>query len=480
MDTMDLRQVCFVDMPFGKKPDLTSGVEVDFDQVYEMAIEPAIVEAGLEVVRGDRERTGGIIHTPMFGRLLLSEYVIADLTLSNPNVFYELGIRHMARPFTTVPIFAAIHSIPFDVSLVRAIPYSLENGKLTAEAAAKLKADLGIRLKEAIEGAPSKDSPIFQLIPKFPMIDLPNEVTEIFQDKVKSSEDFRQRLAAARARASDTERLDALLEIRRTLGNLRVAQRDVLMDLLLSLRDVSGDSRAWNEMVKLSDEFPDQLKSNAIVRQQRALALNRRNGPGDREEARRILEALLAEKGADPETLGILGRVHKDRYKDFQEKHSILAAAALDDAIAAYTKGFESDPRDYYPGVNAITLLLEKGDPDSLKEADRLVPLVTFAVARRGGMASSDYWELATVLELGAVSSDWATVIRVLPKTLAAGSESWKIKTTLDNLQLLKLARERSNQISTELAEVIQHFQERYEELAGKESEKVVPSKTQA
>jgi len=115
---MPLRAICFVDMPFGQKPDLTSGVTVDFDQIYEAGIKPAIVDAGLEPVRGDQERTGGIIHVPMFGRLLLSDFVVADLTLSNPNVFYELGIRHTARPYTTVPIFAAIHPIPFDVALV--------------------------------------------------------------------------------------------------------------------------------------------------------------------------------------------------------------------------------------------------------------------------------------------------------------------------------------------------------------------------
>lgn len=44
---MSLRAVCFVDMPFGKKPDLASGVEVEFDQIYEAAIEPTIVQAGL-------------------------------------------------------------------------------------------------------------------------------------------------------------------------------------------------------------------------------------------------------------------------------------------------------------------------------------------------------------------------------------------------------------------------------------------------
>ncbi len=464
---MTLHAVCFVDMPFGKKPDLASGMEVDFDQIYETGIEPAIIKAGLEPVRGDRERTGGIIHAPMFGRLLLSDFVVADLTLSNPNVFYELGIRHTARPFTTVPIFAAIHALPFDVSLVRAIPYTLENGKLTEEAAAKLRSDLGGRLQTAIRGAASKDSPIFQLIPKFPRIDLPHEVTEIFQDEVRHSEEFRKQLADARAKPSDEKRLAALQEIRSALGDLKVAQNEVLVDLLLSFRDVS----AWNEIVSLSDEFPDYLKSNAIVRQQRALALNRRNGPGDRQQAQQILEDLIKEKGVDPETLGILGRVHKDRYRELKKKKSMMAAAALDDAIEAYTKGFESDPRDYFPGINAITLLVDKGDTEALKAADRLLPLVNFAVARRGGVSSSDYWDLATILELSAIGNDWVMATRVLPKVLAAAKASWMIETTRDNLLLLKAARERVNQLPAELEEVLQHMEERYDELSGEAAE---------
>src|SRR3954454_16925611 len=75
-DAIGLRAVCFVDMPFGKKSDLASGVEVDFDVIYESAIKPAITDCNLEPVRGDQERTGGIVHAPMFGRLLLSDYVV--------------------------------------------------------------------------------------------------------------------------------------------------------------------------------------------------------------------------------------------------------------------------------------------------------------------------------------------------------------------------------------------------------------------
>ncbi|MBV8552988.1 MAG: DUF4071 domain-containing protein [Acidobacteriaceae bacterium] len=460
-----LQAVCFIDMPFGKKPDLASGVEVDFDQIYSCAIEPAIHAAGLEPVRGDRERSGGIIHAPMFGRLLLSDFVVADLTLGNPNVFYELGIRHTARPFTTVPIFAAIHSLPFDVSLVRAIPYTLEQGKLTDAGAEKLRSDLQSRLDEAIRGVAAKDSPLFQLIPTFPAINLPHEVTEIFQDQVRHSEEFRNRLIEARAWTSDAERLKALQEIEKSLGNLKIAQGEVLVDLMLSYRDVS----AWNDMIRLTDAFPDYLKTNVMVRQQRAMALNRRNNAADREQAERILQSIVKEKGSDPETFGILGRTYKDRYKELKDKGSVMASAALDSAIDAYTRGFEADPRDYYPGVNAITLLIERGDAESLHEASRLLPLVSFAVARRGAAASTDYWDLATVLELSAIGNDWKLLGRVLPKALATAKASWMIKTTWDNLLLLKAARERAGQPTAELDKALGHFEQRYGEMCGQE-----------
>ena len=89
--------LCFVLMPFGRKPD-AAGRLVDFDAVYRELIAPAIADAKLEPLRADEEMTGGIIHKPMFERLILCEYAVADLTTANANVFYELGVRHVARP----------------------------------------------------------------------------------------------------------------------------------------------------------------------------------------------------------------------------------------------------------------------------------------------------------------------------------------------------------------------------------------------
>jgi tetratricopeptide (TPR) repeat protein len=458
---------CFIDMPFGRKIDLASGTEIDFDHIYRTAIKPAIEEAGLEPVRGDEEQIGGIIHGAMFARLLLAEYVVADLTLANPNVFYELGIRHAAKPFTTVPIFANVHPLPFDVAMIRAIVYQLEDGKLTEEGAQNLRSGLKKRLEQAIHGAAVKDSPLFQLISGFPGIELPHEVTDVFQERVKHEEEFRAELTRAKAKPSDEERRSALLDLKGRLGELKTVQRNVLVSLMLAFRSVE----AWDEMVELCEAFPDHMKGLVMVRQQWALALNRRNQPGDGDRAAEILERLVREQGTDPETLGILGRVHKDRYRDAKEKgKSLQASAALDDAIAAYTKGFESDPRDYYPGVNAINLLIQKGDPVALEEARRLVPLVSFAVARRGGATSSDYWDLATVLELACIGEDWKMAARVLPRALAAARESWMPRTTLGNLGMLRQTRAQQGESVGELDEIIRHLEERTEQMKGGES----------
>lgn len=118
------RQICFVLMPFGKKPG-TAGAMIDFDAICRDLIAPAVEEVELEPLRADEEMTGGIIHKPMFERLILCEYAVADLTTANANVFYELGIRHAVRPWSTVLIFDEASRLPFDVAPMRTFSYQL-------------------------------------------------------------------------------------------------------------------------------------------------------------------------------------------------------------------------------------------------------------------------------------------------------------------------------------------------------------------
>src|SRR5262249_29148144 len=105
--------LCFVLMPFGRKTD-PAGRATHFDAVYQKVSAPAVEAAGLEPVRADEEKTGGTIHKPMFERLMLCHYAVADITGANPNVFYELGIRHALRPRSTVILFREGTVLPFD------------------------------------------------------------------------------------------------------------------------------------------------------------------------------------------------------------------------------------------------------------------------------------------------------------------------------------------------------------------------------
>ncbi len=117
-----LAPLCFVLMPFGTKRD-AAGRVTNFDSVYDKVIAPAVSQAGLEPIRADEEKIGGTIHKPMFERLMLCHYAVADITGANPNVFYELGIRHAMRPRSTVIVFVEGTVLPFDIALVRGISY---------------------------------------------------------------------------------------------------------------------------------------------------------------------------------------------------------------------------------------------------------------------------------------------------------------------------------------------------------------------
>jgi tetratricopeptide (TPR) repeat protein len=416
--------LCFVLMPFGRKPNGT-GASIDFDAVYHQLFAPAIRDAELEPIRADEEMTGGIVHKPMFERLILCEYAVADLTLANANVFYELGVRHAVRPYSTVLLFASGTPLPFDVQLERALPYSLSPaGTPTGgEATRRQLADRLIAARDA-----SVDSPVFQLVEGFPDID--RLKTDIFRDQVRYSEQWRERLAKDRIKG-----IDALRTAERELGALRDVEAGVLIDLFISYRAVKG----YEEMVLLAGRMPRPLAKTPMVREQLALALNRL---GRRDEAERVLLDLIRERGPSSETYGILGRVYKDQWDEAQRAaETFRAAGLLEKAINAYLTGFEADWRDAYPGINAATLMEVSDPPDPRRE--ELIPVVSYAAERRLASGQADYWDHATRLELAVLAKDEAGARKALVQALAIVREPWEPETTASNLKLIREARER-------------------------------------
>src|SRR6478672_8506885 len=91
---------CFVVMGFGKKTDFETGRVLDLDHSYDNLIKPAVEAAGLKCIRADEIVHSGLIDVPMYEQLLKADVVVADISTSNRNAIYELGVRHALRPYT--------------------------------------------------------------------------------------------------------------------------------------------------------------------------------------------------------------------------------------------------------------------------------------------------------------------------------------------------------------------------------------------
>ena len=418
-----LKPLCFILMPFGKKSDATGRV-IDFDAVYDQLIAPAVRAADLEPLRADEEKSGGIIHKPMFERLILCDFAVADLTAANANVFYELGVRHATRPHATVLIFAGGGGqLPFDVAQLRALPYGISlNGKPLEDARQLLTE----RLNEARK--PSNDSPVYQLMENYPEVD--HTKTDVFRERVEYSKRIKDELTQARKAG-----VDAIKQIESGIDSIANCETGVVIDLMLSYRAV----KAWQEMIALVDKMSPVLTATVLVQEQYAFALNRANR-GD--EAERVLLELIARRGASSETCGLLGRVYKDRWEKALDGAKVfMAKGFLEKAIGAYRQGFEADWRDAYPGINAATLMELRDPPDEYRH--EILPVVCYAAKRRVACGAPDYWDYATLLEASVLTKDETAAMDGLGRALAAVRESWEPETTLRNLRLIREARER-------------------------------------
>ena len=127
----DGQRNCFVIMPFGEKMDV-DGTLINFDDVYrELFVEPA-KSLGFNVIRCDEIAQAGSIHKDMFSHIAMDDLVLVDITTVNPNVFYELGVRHALKPSITVLTKYRGTKVPFNIQGQRVIEYPSETGSWAA------------------------------------------------------------------------------------------------------------------------------------------------------------------------------------------------------------------------------------------------------------------------------------------------------------------------------------------------------------
>jgi hypothetical protein len=115
---MEKDKICFVIAPIG---DENSETRKRSDQVLKHVIKPAASECGYKAIRADEISEPGMITSQVIQHLVEDPMVIADLTDRNPNVFYELALRHTIKK-PLVQLIRKGDNIPFDVAGMRTIP----------------------------------------------------------------------------------------------------------------------------------------------------------------------------------------------------------------------------------------------------------------------------------------------------------------------------------------------------------------------
>jgi hypothetical protein len=122
MSQSEAQKILFICTPIGSEGSKT---RIHFDKVRRHIIDPVAHEMGYTTIRADEIPRPGTITTHIVEHLLNDDLVIADMTEMEPNVFYELAVRHAVRK--PVILMAAIGDrIPFDLAAQRAILYDLD------------------------------------------------------------------------------------------------------------------------------------------------------------------------------------------------------------------------------------------------------------------------------------------------------------------------------------------------------------------
>lgn len=324
----------FIVRPFGVKQG------VDFDRVEDLLIKPALQQIGVRGGTTAEIVEQGNIREDMFRMLVTADLVIADVSIHNANVFYELGIRHGLRPNATFMLRANIDEFPFDLRTDRYLSYDQTNP------AARIT-ELANALKATIDSS-RVDSPVYQVLPNLRAPDpavlrvVPSDFREAVELAEQSSCRGDLRLLAYEARSFDWAG-EGLRVVGRAQSNLNAYAG-------------ARETYEW-----LREGRPDDIEANQKLATiyQRLGDLTRSN-----QAIQRVIESPLPSRRDRAEVLALRARNSKTRWRaSFKEKtgsdarEMALWAPELKDALQSYVDGFAQDLNHYYSGLNALSLL---------------------------------------------------------------------------------------------------------------------------
>jgi tetratricopeptide (TPR) repeat protein len=307
-----MERICFVIMGYGKKTDPTLGKTFDLDVTYNTIIKPSVEKAGFKCLRGDEILESGIIDKSMYALLIHADLVIADITTFNPNAIYELGIRHAAKPFSTIVMKEKDGTIPFDINHNKTFTYSHMGEDIGAKEVERCINALTILILD-VDRTKETDSPLFHHIRGVEPYKLPpEEYIQIIKDLADKEKSIFALVEKAKIEMAD--------------GN-------------------------FSEAAKLWRKTSEKIENDTYFIQQLAFCTYKDKNVNPNialTDALKIISQLEPEdrNTTDPETLGITGAIYKRLWQNNKD-----TVEYLDRAIEYYKRGFTIN-QDYYTGEN--------------------------------------------------------------------------------------------------------------------------------
>lgn len=407
---------CFVVMGFGKKTDYPTGRVLDLDKSYRYIIKPAAEAAGYECQRADEIQHAGNINVPMYQQLLSADVVIADVSTYNPNAFYELGVRHALKPFTTITIAEDKLVFPFDIAQIAVRTYHHLGEGIDFGEVERMRDELTKAIK--IVGAHAAyDSPVYTFL-----------------------KDLQPPLVAR----AEAER--AALIGNPPAGSASQPTVRALMDQVDAAFERSDFSTAKSLLTIVRSMLPNEV----FVVQKLALAIYKSKLPTEIDalnEACQILQGLGPATSTNTETLGLCGAIYKRLW------NTTNAPADLDNAIWAHEKGFYVK-NDYYNGINLAFLLnvraALRADTDP---AEAIADFISAQRTRRRVLAlcqkllesapapkgTDEYWIKVTMAEAYIGIGDDQKGQDLLAASQAVDVPGWMNTTTTDQIARLRV-----------------------------------------
>ena len=345
------KKTCFVLMGFGEKTDYRTQRKLDLDKTYKI-IRAAVEECDLECIRADDIIHAGVIDKPMYEQLLEADIAIADLSTSNENAIYELGVRHALRPHTTIVIAESEFCFPFDLNHVLIRHYQHLGTGIDFEEADRLKTELKKAITKLVDNH-EVDSPVYTFL------------TDLSPPM--------RREALAMAPPPSAETVVGGNEAAERASEKVIPSKDATFSVLLEAFHNARKNDDFASAKVLVSQLRKLQPGDPYLIQQHALVTYKSKQPdavSALHEAKAILQQKLSPQSSnDPETLGLWGAIHKRLWELEQDRHF------LDEAISAYERGFFLR-RDYYTGINYAYLLNVRAATQSDEKdaiADRVI-----------------------------------------------------------------------------------------------------------